>query len=686
MKYLSKILGILGFACCMSACYDNAFDVVGPNQPLKGDMTVNLTFKLQGEPAQTRSKVSGDETAGVFSMQLVCFDANGLYLGIRKAEIPESHPFTGAIKGTVPEGTSRIHFIANRDLTTPLSHTVGTPESVVMNSPELSTLYEVGEGDDTTQPVVCYWGYHKEATADDMGDWLNPTQAYTDEHGPSRVYMIRDRAKVELRYSPAGATVTVNKIEWLIHNGLKRGYLAPKEDSWNNYYQKSEKTDDYISIAGINPYSEEEGRYSLWTSETDNDDDNFDEAYLSSGTITPKAQFLFDDFNTDANPVKVILKVSYAGQTKPIYHVLRLNDDNKDLYPIVRNNTYYIELEKLRPDVSAYPTLYDAINATEYINAPVEVDRSITDITDNVYTLQIKLPTETTSIVFNQLGANTMDFQFLNVSDLSNVTTNPDDFTIEWEGGKPAFASETLSWEYKNNKWVITTTITTVPEVLQDKWIKVVHNGTKLTRFIHVYVIDQFRFMENPTLKAVDGHDGEYVLSFQIPPLEMRKPLDDPTATEEDWRMYPAGLYPIDVKFTTSTLNAYGKTQGTDEYGLFGVSVEPSLDDPYKLQDATYFQDGFNKPLSTFDTNYMDQWYFQQENKPWDFWFTYSIKKYENTADTNNDGKADGVVNIYFKDVRDHIKFADVKNVGLFLYIDYFGKIYSMPVTTTTNP
>ena len=110
------------------------------------------------------------------------------------------------------------------------------------------------------------------------------------------------------------------------------------------------------------------------------------------------------------------------------------------------------------------------------------------------------------------------------------------------------------------------------------------------------------------------------------------------------------------------------------------------MDDPYKLQDATYFQDGFNKPLSTFDTNYMDQWYFQQENKPWDFWFTYSIKKYENTADTNNDGKADGVVNIYFKDVRDHIKFADVKNVGLFLYIDYFGKIYSMPVTTTTNP
>lgn len=672
MKYLSKILGILGFACCMSACYDNAFDVVGPNQPLKGDMTVNLTFKLQGEPAQTRSKVSGDETAGVFSMQLVCFDANGLYLGIRKAEIPKSHPFTGTIKGTVPEGTSRIHFIANRDLTTPLSHTVGTPESVVMNSPELSTLYQIGEGDGATKPVVCYWGYHKAASADAMKDWMNPK----GEGAKNTVYMIRDRARVELRYSTAGATVTVNQIEWLIHNGLKRGYLAPTEGSWEQYYRKSDKNGDYISIAGINPYPEEEGRYSLWISESKNDDNNFDLAYKSTGEYTSKAQFLFDDSNTDANPVKVILKVSYAGHSKPIYHVLRLNNDNKELYPIVRNNTYYIELEKLRPDVSAYPTLYDAINATEYINAPVEVDRTITDITDNVYTLQIKLPTETTSIVFNQPGANTMDFQFLKVSDLSNVTTNPDDFTIEWEGGKPEFASGDLSWEYKNNKWVITTTITTVPKVLQDKWIKVVHKGSKLTRFIHVYVIDQFRFMKNPTLRAVDDHDGEYVLSFQIPPLEMRKPLDDPTATEEDWRMYPAGLYPIDVKFTTSTLNAYGKTQGTDEYGLFGVSVEPSLDDPYKLQDATYFQDGFNKPLSTFDTNYMDQWYFQQKNKPWDFWFTYSIKKYADTRDS------DGTVEIYFRDVRDHIKFADVENVGLFLYIDYFGKIYSMPVTT----
>lgn len=671
MKYLSKILGIVGFACCMSACYDNAFDVVGPNQPLKGDMTVNLTFKLQGEPAQTRSKVSGDETAGVFSMQLVCFDANGLYLGIRKAEIPESHPFTGTIKGTVPEGTSRIHFIANRDLTTPLSHTVGTPESVVMNSPELSTLYQIGEGDGATKPRVCYWGYYKAASADAMKTWMNPE----GEGAKNTVYMIRDRAKVELRYKPADAPVAVNKIEWLIHNGLKRGYLAPKEDSWNKYYQKSEKTDDYISIAGINPYSEEEGRYSLWISDTDNDDENFDVAYQSTGSYTSMAQFLFDDSNTDANPVKVILKVYYADQTKPIYHVLRLNDDNKDLYPIVRNNTYYIDLEKLRPDVSAYPTLYDAINATEFINAPVEVDRSITDITDNEYTLQIKLPTETTSIVFNQLGANTMDFQFLKVSDLSNVTENPNDFTIEWEEKAPAFASETLSWEYTGDKWVITANITQVPGVLQDHWIKVVHNGTKLTRFIHVYVIDQFRFMENPTLKAVDGHDGEYVLSFKIPPLEMAKQVDDPTATPEDLLMYPAGLYPIDVKFTTSTLNAYGIEEDTESYGSFGVSVEPSLDDPYKLQDGTYFEPNFNEPLSTFDPAKMDQWYFQQETKPWDFWFTYSIKKYENTDD--------GVVNIYFKDVRDHIKFADdmggVKNVGLFLYIDYFGKIYSMP-------
>ena len=39
------------------------------------------------------------------------------------------------------------------------------------------------------------------------------------------------------------------------------------------------------------------------------------------------------------------------------------------------------------------------------------------------------------------------------------------------------------------------------------------------------------------------------------------------------------------------------------------------------------------------------------------------------------------MVKIYFKDVRDHITYATVADVGLFLYVEYFGKNYSVPLS-----
>ena len=122
MKYLSRLLFVAVAAFGLAACNDGA-DFIGPNGEQPGDMKVNVAFSLADKAVLTRSKVSGTENR-VHTLQMVCFDANGLYLGIRKAEIePEAGPTpdTGKIKGTVPQGTSRIHFIANRNLSIPLS-------------------------------------------------------------------------------------------------------------------------------------------------------------------------------------------------------------------------------------------------------------------------------------------------------------------------------------------------------------------------------------------------------------------------------------------------------------------------------------------------------------------------------------------------------------------------------------
>lgn len=660
MKYISRILFTMGLVLGLTACTEDAFETIGPKLPANGDMSVNITFAMPDATAQTRSLVSGMENR-VHTMQLVCFDANGLYLGIRNATLEDqttSGIDTGKIKGTVPQGTSRIHFIANRNLTVPLNANVGTPEAEVMASEELSTIWN-----DSDHQEVCYWGYHKEEDATAMDNWLNPTGT------PSKVYMIRDRAKVLLSYNPEGATVTVTKIEWLIHNGRERGYLAPAQASWDNeaYYKKSEKTgheDEYISTAKMNEYKNG-GRYSLWTSATDNHEGDFDVAYQSSGTYESKPQFLFDDNNENIDGLKAILRVTYSvsSGSKTVYHVLKLNNDEKVLYDVVRNNTYYIDVRLLNPDVAFYETLEDAINGNEFVNADVEVDRSITDINDDDYVLQILLPTETTSIVFNTEGNHDLDFAFRQAGNVSETaSTSTDDFEVYWEDDQDFCTDPTLTYIPSTKQFMIHTTLIEgkLTDTLQDEWIVVRHKGSSLTRYIHVFVIDQFRFIEKPKLTRV-GNTNNYLLSFTIPPTEA--PEDDPTAA-----IYPTGLYPIDVKFATSTLKAYGLTQNGADYGLFGVAVEGTSN----LTDGDNFEPDYDTPISSTANGDRTQWYYQQPNgKWWDYWYNYSVKTYP----------TDGIVNIYLEDVRNSIKYANVANVGLFLNVKYFGKIYSMPVT-----
>lgn len=674
----------LGFVGCTE---ESVF--VSPDGTLQGDMPVNITFSF-ADKARTRSMVSGEENK-VHTMQLVCFDANGLYLGIRNAEVTNDNPTktgfydTGVVKGAVPQGTARIHFIANRNLTVPLSFNVGTAEETVMQSVELSTAYNdktVGEGQEKGQEI-CYWGYHKEANADAMNTWLTPAAGSNS----SIVYMIRDRAKVVLTYDATDATATVKKIEWLIHNGRDRGYLAPKSADWESYYANSTvegHTNELISTAGINEYTTS-GRYSLWRSETDNEDKNFDVAY-ENGANTGTPQFLFEDGNRDIDDLKAVLKVTYnvGGTDKTVYHVLRLkkNDTTNQVgerYPIVRNNTYYITCKLLSPNVAYYETLEDAINGTEYMNADVEIDRSITDVNNDTYTLQILLPTETTSIVLNTVGPHQLDFAFRMASDVTQEgSTNPADFEVKWENAQTFCTDPVLTYDSDTKQFQITTNVIELTNKLQDEWIVVKHKKSGLTRYIHVFVIDQFRYRISPKLTRVVGTSDKYVLHFQLPPMVHKDSIPDPAnpgkkIPDPDELVYPESLYPIDVKFTTNTLNAYNIEPTGTNYGLFGVSVESTGN----LFKADNFEERYDSLISTTDTGFMDQWYFQQANNYWDFWYTYSLKTCP--GDLNNDDHP-GDVYIYFKDVRDNIKYATVQNVGLFLYVKYFGKNYSVPV------
>ena len=679
MKYITRILGIACMAMSFFACSEDSFEVFQPQQ-YADDVSYSINFSLQLQEPVTRSFVYGEDGTdekGVQTMQLLCFDASGLYLGIRGAQIGATG-FEGKITGTVPQGTARIHFVANRKLSPALDFPAGTPEADVMQSDALSTMYDF--------EAIIYWGYKKFDTAEAMNAWLKGEDVSSGKY----VYMIRDRAKIKLSLNEDNTNIiegcTVTEVTWRIHNGHESGYIAPKQGEWANYTRTNtgslnpEDQAKIVSNASCNANNSE--RYTII-----NDDDLFEPA------ATP--QYLFDDNNIKDDEmkqvVKAILKVKYTdsngAHTK--YFVTLVKAPDETYIPIIRNYTYQLHVTSLDLDLS-YDTLEDAINGTKYANGDVEVSRNLTDINNEDNSLQIQLPTETTSIVFNMVTAQgetnkQMQFVIIKTTDLSDAGVDPSAVRVYWEKGISSGTTSGGITDYvqlqetpvtkANGTFTIPVTISDVPLTLQNDWLVVEYTDSQkrtLRRYIRVYVINQFTFLTNPTLTKESN--GDYKLSFKIPPLEAVN-LGDP--------MYPEGLYPIDVKFTTNTLKAWSINGTSQAYGSFGVSVEStsiytdtgtglsydlfetdSSKPNYAFESAAYTQ------VSTNDAAQNANWWYQPTGN-WDYWYTYSVKEYP----TN------GVVNIYFKDVTGSLNYTTThSNVGLYLYVRYFGKIYAMTV------
>lgn len=689
MKYITKILGIACMALSFFACSEDSFEVFQPMQSAD-DVSYSINFSLQLQEPVTRSVVYGEDggtpEVGVKSMQLLCFDASGLYLGIRPATLG-SEGFEGTIKGTVPQGTARIHFVANRQLSPALDFPVGTLETDVMKS--LSTEYDF--------PAIIYWGYKAFDTAEDMNNWLQGKNV-TPEN--KIVYMIRDRAKIKLSLNDFDKIIegcTVTEVKWKIHNGHTSGYLAPLT-GWDQYTKVNTES-KIVSNAKVSDNGSE--RYSLLDFvDSDSEDDiaGYFEAYENP-------QYLFDDDNEVSEDmkgvVKVILRVRYTegNSSKLKYFVTLVKAIDETYIDITRNYTYTLHVTSLDLDLS-YNTLEDAINGTFYANGDVDVSRDLTDINNDDYSLQIKLPTETTSIVFNMLTTesetnNNMQFAVIKVGDTApNVDIK--NIKVKWEHGSSDGATDggIESYVQLQNPIVVSkgggmfyipVKVVQLPTNLQNDWLKVEYtaNNRTLRRFIHVFVINQFKFLADPVLSEVKNNNEVvgYKLSFQIPPTTAAK-VGDP--------MYPTGLYPIDVMFATSTLKAWSINGTSEVYGSFGVSLESTstFKDTrtglsYNLFDNSGFEDNddldgkYVRP-STNNAGQNTNWWYQPTDN-WDYWYKYSVKEYPFNGTDPDD---DGVVNIYFKDVRSQLKYANVGNVGLYLYVRYFGKIYGMKVTT----
>lgn len=676
MKYITKILGIACMALSFFACSEDRFEVFQPMQSAD-DVSYSINFSLQLQEPVTRSSYvygeDGENDKGVQTMQLLCFDASGLYLGIRTATLGATG-VGGTITGTVPQGTAHIHFVANRKLSIPLDFSVGTPEADVMKDQALSTMYDFN--------AICYWGYKGFDSAEAMDTWLN------GQGTDNTVYMIRDRAKIKLTLNKLDQIIenaTVTEVKWRIHNGRTSGYIAPNKSDWIDYTKTTTgATPKIVSKAKSNDNGSK--RYSIKG-----------DAEKERADLNNVPQYLFDDNNEPGSDykgaVKVILQVKYTsgGTENTKYFATLIKGQDDKFIPIIRNYVYNLHVTTLDMDV-AYDTWDAACDGTLFANGEVDIDRNITDVNNDDYSLQIKLPSETTSIVLNMVtpeGKPNTQMQFA-IGKLTNDAEDPTvaDVSVHWEHGISPHTTEGGIESYvklvdinqEGNLFTVPVNVSNLPKTLQNDWLVVefTKDDKTLRRFIHVYVINQFKFLTYPTLKKETN--GDYKLSFQIPPT---------TATNVGDPMYPDGLYPIDVMFATSTLKAWSIDGSTPNYGLFGVSKESTniyedivTKQSYNLFASSAFEVVKDEETGATIKDYtqvsnhttkVNWWY--QPNDCWDYWYTYSIKQYP----------TGGVVNIFFKDVRSQLQYANVGNVGLYLYVRYFGKIYGMNVTPTNN-
>lgn len=611
MKRIIKTLAILSLGILVAGC-SKGFDPAPENMD-----GIAFKLKIEGQDMlQTKSMVPGTENP-VSSMQIVCFDQYGLYLGTRNINVDGN-----ILDGYAPTGTTRIHFVANRGLTVPLPFTAGTSEKAVMNSETLSTAYN-----DTDNQEVIYWGYYRTDNPDDMVTWLQ--KGIPDTGTPNTVYLIRDRARIRLNIT---ADLTGKTVSWLIHNGRDRGYIAPydatKTNPWADYYTETEG--EKVVQAAFHEY-ENSGRYSLWNSDADNQDKNFD-TYVAGRD--DNYQYVFDDLNKSTDPegrIKLILKVTPSGST-PKYLVVLLKNANNEQIAITRNNTYVVNVSSL--DHDGYGTLKDAVNGSEFANSAAEAERTIPVINDDTYSLQIDLDEEPgkTSVVYNSTGTYNIGFKFLQLSDMSNATTNPADFEFSWEDNKQAtWTIGTADYNSSEGKWYVPVTLGYVgSDAPVSDYLIVKHKASGLVRYVHIYAVASFKAEAPKLVKESGQFEGRDVYKLTI---------SIPSNFAED-------LYPLEIRFATATLDAFSDNSASSRNGSFGVEIKST--------------ENLTSSTTKTDWNYAA--------KDWGYWYVYTV-----------DGRpSDGKVTIYFKDIRDKKEQTKPNSLGLFLEIPNFGGVKTL--------
>ena len=628
--------------------------------------TAELPFRLGmdgvGDSA-TKGMLFGEETTTLSNdaMQILCFDKSGYFIGIRPAHIEGSQFY-----GYVPEGTAHIHFIANANLPDPLPFPVGTSERVILKSDLLSSYY--------TDNSVKLWGYHLEPSSSDMKTWLQ--QGLLASEGgtgatPNTVHLLRDRARIRLRFQSAALLQNVRfgfgadeyiedvaSVEWTVTNGRDRGYIAPYStsdpDPWSGYCNAA----GTLATVSMNEYTAS-GRYKATEA-------SFQAIDVPNNETSPSYLYAFDDSNVltskEHGRIRLVLKLtSVNGRVKYILILLRDGEGNQ--IQLTRNSTYVLLIRSLQHEGYSSLAMAQEGNSDDFANGPADVDPIVPTVSDGSHTLTLINPTSTSQFVKTSGTVIPVKFEFKGKDSGGNPVegaTSPDEFTLYWEENinsgwdindgwdinNPGASDDLPSFNSVTGQWEFNLTISTIGHnYAYSDYLVIRHKKTGLSRSIHFYAVDEFKYRSEPVMTQVTeggspylGPSGDsparpvYKLSFKLS-----------QSLQED-------LFPLYIHLTSTTLEPYNDGHGGYE------------------NRSTHFGVITGSTSSVASSTTHTDWNYNASD--WGFWYEYKIDRYPDN---------EGLVEFYLKDVRNRYSLGDAMGLGLALSIDNFPIRYVTP-------
>lgn len=456
MKHFKTYILLLS-AVMLASCSQDVLDRFAHQDGDKMSVSVNITVPTWSDvDTETRAGVaSADIGIAAGSMQLLCFDKNGYYLGMgEEVTTTPTTTLTGGIKATVPASTSRVHFIANANLTEQDSW-IGMYENTLISS--LTA---------TAGDAMVYWGYVKKDTPAAMKTFL--------ETGTNTVYMLRDVAKV----SVINNSSKVSSVSLVVSNDADCGTLAPFDGT--NLSAPFEYTQDE---GAVNPFIPAGAGQ---------------RAATDVGSDTE--QFIFESKNNASQQVFAILKIVYTSGTTR-YHKIQITDENEKYYDIKRNHNYEIAVSD-HSETKGYDTFDGALNGTPSNDYYITLTDKIPSISVNNYTLTINGETTSgyeeegeTSIIYHETGLKTINFSTAGDADIT-----ASDFYVSWVASPADGLTETgeVQLTYTNTngtgEGTITFPIYNVDDKLRKGTLVLTDTKHRIRRNINIYSTNPFEF------------------------------------------------------------------------------------------------------------------------------------------------------------------------------------------------